>query len=116
MSTRSTINLQTTEGMIKSIYCHFDGYPLHHMTILTNYYNTYEKVEELINLGDLSVLDISIEKPKGHSFETPIKGYCIAYGRDRGEDNVDYCIHHNIDSINKQQYNYLFINNEWKLI
>jgi hypothetical protein len=112
MSTKSTISIQTEKG-IKSIYCHFDGYPSHHMPILTEHYNTQEKVEALTELGDLSVLAESIECPKGHSFDNKIEGYCVAYGRDRGEEGTQYCNFLHKSEIQKQEYNYLFINNEW---
>jgi hypothetical protein len=39
----------------------------------------------LIGLGDISYLNESIECPAGHSFNTPIGGYTVAYHRDRGE-------------------------------
>jgi hypothetical protein len=110
MATKSTINLQTDKG-IKSIYCHWDGYPEHHLPILKECYNTFDKVEALINLGDLSVLSESIECPRKHTFDNPIDGYCVAYGRDRGEKNVNYKIHHKIEDIDMQDYNYIFISN-----
>lgn len=112
MSTRSTISVQTEKG-IKSIYCHFDGYPEHHMPILTKYYNTLEKAEALVELGDLSVLAESIECPENHSFNNQIEKYCVAYGRDRGEKNTQYKNLICKEEIKKEEYNYLFINNEW---
>jgi hypothetical protein len=112
MSTRSTISIQTEKG-IKSIYCHSDGHPSHHMPILTEHYNTQEKVEALMELGDLSVLAESIECPEEHSFNNNIKGYCVAYGRDRGEENTQCGNLLHKSEIQEQDYNYIFINNEW---
>jgi hypothetical protein len=115
MATRSTISLETDKG-IKTIYCHWDGYPSHHLPILEEHYNTYEKVEALMSLGNLSTLDNSIECPEGHSFDNPIDGYCIAFGRDRGEKDQEVENHICIQMIDKQKYNYIFRNNKWEMI
>ena len=72
MSTRSNIGIIGINGEIRQIYCHCDGYLAHNGKILIQHYNTTEKVESLLALGDLSVLG---ETPEG----------CIAYHRDRGE-------------------------------
>lgn len=87
MATRSTISAKIG-NVVKSIYCHFDGYPDHNGKILFEHYNTQEKVKALLNLGDLSSLAPSVACPEGHSFEYKIPGYCVAYGRDRGEVNT----------------------------
>jgi hypothetical protein len=71
MGTRSIIAMKDGE-VFKSIYCQYDGYPEHHYPILSNFYNTTEKVRELMKMGDISVLDESIESS-------------IFYGRDRKE-------------------------------
>lgn len=83
MSTRSNVNVKMSNGEVKSIYVHFDGYG--HLPTLIENYNSQELAEKLISLGNLSALDRSIECPNRHSFDSPIKGYCVAYGRDRGE-------------------------------
>jgi hypothetical protein len=90
MSTCSKIAVKT-ENEIKSIYCHWDGYLSNNGKILLNHYTDKEKVLKLIELGDLSLLGKSTDKPVGHSFENRIKGYCVAYHRDRGESNIDTC-------------------------
>lgn len=87
MSTRSVIAKKTTEGY-DAIYCHWDGYPSHHLPILTKHYNSDEKVDRLLENGSLSSLDEKCDKPEGHGFDNPIKGYCVYYGRDRGEKEV----------------------------
>jgi len=74
MSTRSSITLRDSAGKYHQIYCHFDGYPSHHAPILTESYDTFEKVEKLIALGDISVLDRSSDAPEGHSYENQIDG------------------------------------------
>ena len=83
MGTRSRIGIQMEDDTIRSIYCHWDGYPSHNGKLLLEHYNTDEKIHELIKLGSLSSLHESIEKPKGHSYDNPIEGYTVAYHRDR---------------------------------
>lgn len=56
MSTRSRIAIQLKDGNVKSIYCHHDGYLSYVGMILFNYYKSYDKVLDLINLGDISSL------------------------------------------------------------
>jgi len=69
MSTRSIIAARLSDGTIKAIYVHFDGYG--HLPILQENYNSQEAVEALISLGNLSGLK-----------ETLLS--CRAYGRDIG--------------------------------
>ena len=73
MSTRSRIAIENQNGSVTSIYCHFDGYISGVGKLLKEYYTTQAKVEELIELGDISSLDESTEDT-------------IAYHRDRNED------------------------------
>lgn len=72
MATRSRIAIENQDGKVKSIYCHWDGYLSGVGKTLFNHYDK-EKLEKLIELGDISALEDSLE-------------YTIAYARDRGED------------------------------
>jgi len=74
MATRSRIAIENQDGSVTSVYCHWDGYIETNGVILNNNYNTKEKVEELIALGNLSSLDKTLETT-------------VAYARDRGEDS-----------------------------
>lgn len=56
MATRSTIGIRHEDGSVTKIYCHWDGYIEHNGGILQKYYNTAEKIEPLLSLGNLSVL------------------------------------------------------------
>jgi len=73
MSTRSRIAIENQNGSVKSIYCHFDGYLIGVGRLLKEYYTTQAKVEALIDLGDISALEMTPEST-------------VAYARDRGED------------------------------
>jgi hypothetical protein len=92
MATRSRIGIELTdkngERIVKSIYCHWDGYPEGVGKILMEHYQDRDKVEKLIKLGAISFLEASIEKPEGHTFDTPVRGYTVAYHRDRKESKV----------------------------
>jgi hypothetical protein len=67
----------------------YDGYIGHTGRMLVEHYNDAERAKALIALGDLSVLDKSIECPEGHSFNKKVPGYTVAYGRDRGETGTE---------------------------
>jgi hypothetical protein len=73
MATRSRIAIENQDGSVTSVYCHWDGYIKSNGVILNDNYNTKDKVEELIALGDLSSLDITIDRT-------------VSYHRDNGED------------------------------
>jgi len=75
MATRSRIAIENQDGSVISIYCHWDGQIYSNGVILNNNYNTKDKVNELIALGDLSSLDVTIDR-------------IVAYHRDNGEDLI----------------------------
>ena len=56
MGTRSAIGYELPSGKIKAVYCHWDGYPKHHLPILIEHYNTLEKAKALIKPGSMSSL------------------------------------------------------------
>ena len=87
MGTRSYIGKLYSDGSVKAIYCHWDGYPDHVGCILKKVYNCDEVIEELISLGDLSSLGANLypDPSRRHTFDNPQKDVCVFYGRDRGE-------------------------------
>ena len=86
MATRSTIALEFADGTVQQVYCHWDGYLEHNGAILQEHYLDPFKVQKLIELGAISSLAPSIDKPEGHSFDKSVDGYTVFYARDRGED------------------------------
>lgn len=88
MGTRSDIIVQRADGKWHRIYCHGDGYLSHNGQILFEHYTSQAQCEKLVEPGDMSVLASKCTKPKGHSFDKAVKGYCVYYGRDRGEKDV----------------------------
>ncbi len=71
MATRSLIGIKLGD-YVKTIYCHWDGYPSGVGQTLVNNYTSPSAVFDLLELGDLSSLDA-----------TPAS--CTAYHRDRKE-------------------------------
>lgn len=89
MSTRSRIAMVYEDGTVKSIYCHFDGYPSGVGKTLNKYYTDPEKVKALMELGDISALGITTEhKPEDWKNWYTENERCVIY-RDDGEENTD---------------------------
>lgn len=102
MSTRSNLGIEHEDGTISSIYCHFDGYPEHHVPIMISSYNTFEKVFQLVSLGDMSSLEPTLDE-------------CCYYSRDRNEDLriVKYSSFKEFDEAVDNDYAYLFRTDGW---
>ena len=119
MGTRSNIGIVNTDKSITSIYCHWDGYPEYVGKILLNHYITSDRVNKLMQLGDLSSLGEDMYPTESHTFDNPQKGVCVAYGRDRGERNVDSVIcedlgqYEDLGGDTGTNYQYLFEDNKW---
>ena len=107
MSTRSYIGIRNTDGTVDYIYCHFDGYPEHNGKILTKHYTNINKINELLKLGDLSVLGEDIGEQQ--SFNNRISGCCLAYGRDRGETNTEMKNGDFHELINDMMIDYVYV-------
>ena len=122
MSTRSIIAIEIPEEKVKTIYCHWDGYPSGNGKILKENYKTKEDVLKLIELGDLSIL--------GHhvGVKTDFKTYkipdnpkdtyqCLAYGRDRDETDTECKVMTKEEFMTKDtgwiEYVYLFKDDKW---
>ena len=78
--------VKTKENEYSSIYVHWaDG----SKKLLNKHYKDKKKVESLIALGDLSVLGNEIGEKQ--DFDNPLKdkSWCLAYSRDRGEEDVE---------------------------
>jgi hypothetical protein len=115
MGTRSGIAVEIEDGKSIRSYCHWDGYPSNNGKLLLEFYNTKEKAEELVRIGNMSSLAPSCEKPEGHTFDTPVKGYCTFYGRDRGEEGTN-CIEAETDDTSAdgwEEFLYQFKDGKW---
>jgi hypothetical protein len=111
MATRGTIAIQNEDGTVTGIYTHWDSYLSHNGRILQNHYTDETKVRELIALGDLSCLGEDIGVKVDFEDHVSHKGQCVAYGRDRGETNIEPRTCHNWRQFiaeNGQEYDYLY--------
>ena len=121
MGTRSRIGIQLSDDSILSVYHHWDGYPEWLGRILNTHYNSKDKVEELIDGGDMSCA-WSNERWTGKQlapYVTEIKEqeeYGPQYYSQRGEDcpprlDKDLCEYLLPD--NSEEYAYIFRNDQW---
>ena len=90
MGTRSRIAVMHGDNC-KSVYCHWDGYLSNNGRILLEHYDS-ARANHLVALGDLSSLDKNIDIPEGveHSFQVPLDGVTVFYGRDRGVTGTEF--------------------------
>ena len=139
MATRGTISIvteRTKNGVGRTIYTHWDSYPSNNGRILLEHYKDAEKINSLIGLGDISVLAENVRPGKEGirrkmnekyeydliptkeplSFDEPHQGVVIAYGRDRGEKDIEATIFvgKTPNKNRSEEYDYLFVESENK--
>ena len=117
MATRSTIGMLLEDGeTIRSVYCHWDGYPEGVGAILKEHYSDPSKIEQLLNIGDISSLREDIGEQHDFASSSDVTTF---YGRDRGETGVDALTHadeHEWLGFRKGswcEYGYLWAHGEW---
>jgi hypothetical protein len=115
MATRSIIGKLNPDNTISFIYCHFDGYPSGVGQTLCENYKTETYVDELLKLGDLSILGQYLGEQQ--NFSDPVSGFCLAYGRDRGEVDIEAeTVEHDEffkHDLRGEDYKYLFVEGVW---
>lgn len=87
MATRSYIGKVQTDGKIKAVYCHRDGHLSNNGAILQYCYQNESKIDQLLDLGDLSSLGPDIGTR--HPWEEYDPEMCTFYTRDRGESSEE---------------------------
>jgi hypothetical protein len=66
MATRSRIAVELPDGKVKSVYCQWDGYPNGvGKDLLKRGFNSTREVEEFIDEGDRSTVDLSYNEWRG---------------------------------------------------
>ena len=114
MGTRSRIGVMHGD-VVKSVYCHWDGYLEHNGAILQEHYDS-AKANNLVALGDLSSLAPELgEKHAFSQFDVPAveveayktltENWCTFYGRDRGESGTEWKVAHTFDEFLAQAEN-----------
>lgn len=84
MSTRSIISVVCRDGLVRSAYCHQNGYLQDNGRILLEHYNSQEKAEVLVAPGNMCNLWARCDKPDGHTADSPVAGVTVYFGRDAG--------------------------------
>lgn len=98
MATRSYIGILNEDGSVQYVYCHFNGSPDSVGATLFKYYNTSEKVRELISNGGISVLGDSLDstcfyhrdKDGNWENEKPMTAGCSYYFGKEVDKNVSF--------------------------
>jgi len=120
MSTNSRIGIRLPDDSILSVYHHWDGYPEWLGVTLKQQYNTREKIEELIDGGNMS----SCYTDSGWDLDEK-REYAPLYYTERGESLDD-----NAPKLSKNEKEYLVttdkccgefayifeLNNTWRCI
>lgn len=115
MPIRSRIEKVQPDGTVKSIYCHWDGYPDHVGVVFYGHYTDEAKIDTLLALGDISYLGPEI----GEKHENHDKNVVTAYARDRDETDCEARIDDNLGSFLEllaqcsEEYTYLYDGGEW---
>lgn len=111
MATRSTIALEYKDGTVKQIYCHFDGYFGGVGKVLSEHYTDYDKVVQLMELGDISYLRPEIGEKQDFNNPTNTELWTLAYSRDRGDSKCQARKFNDYDfymlTVQSQEYNYI---------
>ena len=113
MATRGRIAIELKDGSVLSIYSHWNNSPEHNGRILRTHYNTREKVETLIDSGDVSCL--WTDKDWDGNEWSDCKYQALTY-KMRGEEcpprlDADLCEYLLPDGC--EEYHYIFRNGEW---
>lgn len=95
MATRWTVGKIQEDGQtIRSVYGHWDGYPDGVGATLKAFYMDDAKIDQLLDMGDISSLDEQIGSPtERNPFENRTPGITCFYGRDRGETGINALTH-----------------------
>jgi len=119
MATRSNIGIVNEDKSITSIYVHWDSYPEYVGRILLSHYTTSDRVNKLMQLGNLSQLCEDMCPTESHTFDKPESGVCVVYGRDRGEKDQEAIVFEDLGEFEDgaknswADYQYLFEDNKW---
>lgn len=92
MSTPCMIGIRQKDGIIRAIYCHHDGTPDRVGKLLRNHYGHADRVNLLIDGGDISSLGVLLtpDPHHEHTFYDPQQDVTVYYHRDR-LDSWDDC-------------------------
>lgn len=91
MSTRSFIcKYDADKKAYRAIYCHFDGYVKGVGAMLDANYNTESKVNALLDLGDISSLDATVEETKRNAYKDSKPRYLANIDEEVADSDIEY--------------------------
>lgn len=104
MATRSTIAMEFSDGTVKQIYAHWDGYLSGNGNTLLQHYKSPADVAGLLAMGDLSSLAEDVDST-------------VFYGRDKRETNTAARRYDSFDMYRlegeRESYNYIMREGVW---
>ena len=119
MATRARIGIALPNGNASSIYSHWDNYPDYNGAILLLYYNSEDKVRELLSHGDMSSLGVKTGGDVPHEFYSRehnsigFPSVCTFYHRDRGDNLCPAIEMTRQEMIHQEQFSYLWKDGKW---
>lgn len=125
MGTRSRIGVMHG-NLVKSIYCHWDGYLEGVGETLLEHYDS-ARANHLVALGDMSSLRADLgDKHAFSKLDEPNvevrvhnDNWCVFYGRDRGEKGAEHKVAHSFEEFLEQcdncgaEYYYIMRDATW---
>lgn len=97
MATPSDIIVQRNDGKFAVIYCHYDGYVDWNGIRILKYYNTQLNAEALVEPGDMKGLGPRPDYVAGHTYEEPVEGHCVYFGREDKRTGKEYKLYPTLD-------------------
>lgn len=101
MATRSFIGKLQDDGSVHGIYCHNDGYYEYTGVRLEAHYTDSKKVDQLLALGDISILGDEIGEKHDFDDNETHRNWTKAYHRDRGEDKRPNAVYPSLMAMQK---------------
>ena len=122
MGTHCYIAKEVGSHQYRAIFCQLDGYLEEVGATLAGYYDTEERVDKLLDLGDIYSLAPKLDPDpnRPHEFLNRQEGVTTAFGRDYGEteqDAIDTTIEELLENDPGCEFLYVFYPNEgWEYL
>ena len=118
MGTRSLIGKQLKDGSILGVYCHYDGYPEFNGRILRDNFDTEDKVNKLIDGGDMSCTWTNAgwnneTLPESGPLHYTMRGESLESNAPKLYKDLNEFFTRGADQCDAE-YTYHFVNGEWK--
>jgi hypothetical protein len=95
---------QYEDGSFRAVYAHWDGYPEHNGRMLLSHYSDVDKLNLLLDEGDISCLRDGVGEKHdfadfGISDTAKENEWTTFYGRDRGEEGCEARTYSTVDEM-----------------